>query len=89
MKIKESKEYFKFLIPKFTGIFEWCDGSYDALNVGYVIHLKNGKYHREDGPAIEYGDGKKEWWINGKNFLQEENWKLKIEKFRKNGLASK
>lgn len=51
--------------------------------------LMNDAYHRIDGPAIEYGDGKKEWWINGKNFLQEENWKLKIEKFRKNGLASK
>ena len=22
--------------------------------------------HREDGPAIEYADGDKEWWINGK-----------------------
>lgn len=24
---------------------------------------KNGKLHREDGPAIEYSNGKKEWWI--------------------------
>jgi hypothetical protein len=22
--------------------------------------------HREDGPAIEYVDGSKEWWVNGK-----------------------
>ena len=26
----------------------------------------NGKYHREDGPAIIRPNGKKEWWINGK-----------------------
>ena len=26
---------------------------------------KNGKYHREDGPAIEWADGSKEWWVNG------------------------
>ena len=25
-----------------------------------------GEYHREDGPAIEYADGCKSWWINGK-----------------------
>jgi hypothetical protein len=25
----------------------------------------NGKYHREDGPAVEWTDGSKEWWING------------------------
>lgn len=25
----------------------------------------DGKYHREDGPAIEYDDGRKEWWLNG------------------------
>jgi len=24
----------------------------------------NGKFHREDGPAIEYADGSKEWWLN-------------------------
>ena len=25
----------------------------------------NGKYHREDGPAIELANGGKEWWLNG------------------------
>jgi hypothetical protein len=24
-----------------------------------------GQLHREDGPAIEYADGGKSWWING------------------------
>jgi hypothetical protein len=28
--------------------------------------LPNGKMHREDGPAVVYFDGDKEWWINGK-----------------------
>jgi hypothetical protein len=28
----------------------------------------NGKYHREDGPAVEYHDCK-EWLINGKRIL--------------------
>ena len=27
---------------------------------------KGGKYHRLDGPAIEYADEDKEWWIEGK-----------------------
>ena len=26
----------------------------------------NGKTHREDGPAVIYDDGSKEWWVNGK-----------------------
>ena len=26
----------------------------------------NGKYHREDGPAIEYPDGSSSWYLNGK-----------------------
>ena len=26
----------------------------------------NGKYHREDGPAIEYANGTKSWFLNGK-----------------------
>ena len=24
----------------------------------------NGKYHREDGPAIEWPNGQKEWYLN-------------------------
>ena len=27
--------------------------------------LPNGKFHREDGPAIEWEDGSKMWLING------------------------
>jgi hypothetical protein len=26
----------------------------------------NGKFHREDGPAVEYADGDKAWYLNGK-----------------------
>jgi hypothetical protein len=29
-----------------------------------VFHLKDGKRHRTDGPAIEYADGGKEWWVD-------------------------
>ena len=25
----------------------------------------NGKYHREDGPAIEFADGNRYWYLNG------------------------
>ncbi len=34
--------------------------------------LLNSKLHREDGPAIEYPNGDKYWWLNGKNFDSEE-----------------
>ncbi len=30
-----------------------------------VRYYKNGLYHREDGPAIEYRDTSKHWWVNG------------------------
>lgn len=33
--------------------------------------LLNNLYHREDGPAIEYSNGDKEWWIDG-SFKREE-----------------
>jgi len=26
----------------------------------------DGKFHRLDGPAIEFADGMKEWWVDGK-----------------------
>ena len=30
-----------------------------------TVWYLNGKYHREDGPAIEYKNGDKAWWLNG------------------------
>jgi len=32
--------------------------------------LKN-KFHREDGPAIEYDNGFNEWYLNGKNLSED------------------
>jgi hypothetical protein len=30
-----------------------------------VFFNENDKLHRTDGPAVEYDNGTKEWWING------------------------
>jgi hypothetical protein len=32
---------------------------------GDKFWYKDDKYHREDGPAVEWVNGSKEWWING------------------------
>ena len=36
--------------------------------VEYRLH---GKLHREDGPAIEYTNGFKQWWLDGKRITEE------------------
>ena len=33
----------------------------------------NGKLHREDGPAVEYADGGKSWYLNDKRVTEEEH----------------
>ena len=33
-------------------------------------HLR-GKWHREDGPAIEYPDGTKHWYLHGKTHRED------------------
>ena len=32
----------------------------------------NGKLHREDGPACEWTDGDKAWYLNGEELTEEE-----------------
>lgn len=39
---------------------------------GTIRWHKNGKLHRTDGPAIEYANGNKEWWVEGKEYTKEE-----------------
>jgi hypothetical protein len=33
----------------------------------------NDKYHREDGPAVEYIDGDKIWFLNDIEYTQQEH----------------
>ena len=42
-----------------------CDGSIRWYKAG-TDHR-----HREDGPAIEWVDGAKEWWVNGKRHRED------------------
>jgi len=55
----QSLEEFKATYAKdYTGIRVYYSGS--------IVYIVNGKYHREDGPAFEYFDGTKDWWVNDK-----------------------
>ena len=38
----------------------------EVLPDGTKEWYQNGKYHRADGPAVEYADGAKDWFLNGK-----------------------
>ena len=51
-------DYIKIPHKKRNGIFEVEDWG--------TFYYVNGKYHREDGPAVERINGHKYWYINGK-----------------------
>ena len=50
---------FEEIDTPFTGVVK------DKENT--IVYYLNGQYHREDGPAIEFAGGSKEWWLNGKH----------------------
>ena len=47
----------------------------------------NGKLHREDGPAIEYANGDKYWYINGESLTESEFDNHRFIKWVKDGLS--
>ena len=66
--------------PNFTG----CLINKDNIKAWY----KDGKWHREDGPAMEYVNGSKYWYLNDVRYNSEQEWiiamrKIKIEKVLK------
>ena len=65
----------------FTGIIEY----HFVSNYGSKEWRIGGKLHRLDGPAIEYRDGTKAWYINGKEFTELEH-KLLIDMMKLKGL---
>ncbi len=51
-------------IPKdFTGTAEF--------GLWMKIWLKNGYYHRTNGPSIDFTDGTKYWYLNGNYYAEE------------------
>ncbi len=47
--------------------------------IGTIFHFKNNFPHNEDGPALEYKNGKKEWWLDGIQISEEDFIKWQIE----------
>ena len=41
----------------------------------------NDKRHREDGPAIEYPNGTKEWYLGGVKYTEAE-WRKRVQKVK-------
>ena len=41
---------------------------------------KDGVLHRLDGPACEYSFGNDSYWINGVRYLEDESWKIEVER---------
>ena len=42
------------------------------MNAKINRHIdSDGKYHREDGPAVEYSDGSKSWYIHGERHRED------------------
>lgn len=54
---------------------------YSVDNYGIKKWYGNGELHREDGPAVEYPDGRKSYWLKGKRYTKEE-WLYKCTKSR-------
>lgn len=54
----------KIELKDFTGMIEHSDGT--------KYWYRNGKLHREDGPAVEYANGNKEWYRNGEQLTEAE-----------------
>lgn len=48
----------------FTGVIKTSDNSF-----GYY---QNGVLHRTDGPASEWSNGNKGWWIEGLNYSEDQ-----------------
>lgn len=51
---------------------------------GVIYYWKNYMLHREDGPSIEYPDGKGLFYINGRKYI-EEDYHLKIALLKSKG----
>lgn len=48
--------------------------AYEDLGIGYKDWRFEGKWHRENGPAIIYSNGNYYFWLNDKMYENENDW---------------
>jgi len=46
-----------------------------------IVWYKNGKWHREDGPAVQYSSGIESWYLNNKRYT-EQDWLIIMRKIK-------
>ena len=61
------------------GVFKMTWKTYEVKVYSncYKEWYLNDQRHREDGPAVEYADGSKSWYLNGTEYT-EAKWKAKL-----------
>ena len=69
IKVREHYDYIE-KHPNFTGCLE--------NRFKTIVWFKNGEYHREDGPAVEYADGDKWWYLNNLRYYKEQDYKIAV-----------
>jgi hypothetical protein len=75
LRSSEHDEFTNFWVPPkgFTGYYEYPNKTKE--------YRKDGKLHREDGPAVEMPRGSKYWYLNGVEY-SEENWQKEVAKLK-------
>jgi hypothetical protein len=64
---QEDEDLFKSIVlNKFNARSELLATITEGRTDEIIYKFKNGKFHCENGPAVEWIDGSKEWWINDK-----------------------
>lgn len=79
-KIKNEKGEMEFITNNGRGFYrdtyETLDEKYKTVliddDVEMIVYLKNGKLHREDGPAIVYKSGRGLWYFGGELLAEED-----------------
>ena len=54
-------------------------------SMGSIYWFVNGELHRLDGPAIEYANGTKAWWVNG-NMVNKSDYPEMVQEFLDSGI---
>jgi hypothetical protein len=95
----------KFIFSMGSGQYITCvyKGKNHALDrpatnhFGNISWYKNGVYHKTDGPAVKWRNGRVEWWLNGERHRKDgpaiihedgsEEWWLHGKRHREDGPA--
>jgi hypothetical protein len=72
----------EIILDAFSLIPDTYSGVVRSRQSAVFVYVKDGRFHKEDGPALFYPDGRAYYYLYGELYFKDEYYKMQYSKYK-------